>query len=53
MQAGKTNIYTKMERKMLSDIRDLRKQKTDEELLDIDLKEMRRTQVFIKFGKVL
>lgn len=48
MQSGKTNVYTKFERKMLSDIRDIRKLKDE-----VDLKDMKRTQDQMKFGKVL
>lgn len=49
MEAGKTNIYSKFERKMLSDIRDYKKKvysdKTNQApIIDIDLKDMKRTQ---------
>ena len=43
MQAGNTNIYTKFERKMLSDIRDYRESQIDERIVDIELKDMPRT----------
>jgi hypothetical protein len=58
MEAGKTNIYSKFERKMLSDIRDLKKKAFPERfnvgpITEIDLKDMKRTQQAIKFGKLL
>lgn len=53
MKAGKTSIYTKMERKMLSDIRDIKKKQYYEEVTEIHLKDMKRTQEFMKFGKIL
>jgi hypothetical protein len=43
MQAGNTNIYTKFERKMLSDIRDYRENQIDDKITEIDLKDMPRT----------
>jgi hypothetical protein len=43
MKQGKTNIYSKLERRMLVDIRELRKKKIIEGLQDIDIKEMTRT----------
>ena len=50
MVAGKVNIYTKFERKMLNDIRDIKKLRMsefDDELLDIEIKDMKRTSQFI------
>jgi hypothetical protein len=44
MKQGKTNIYSKLERRMLVDIREIRKKKILETLQDIDVKEMKRTQ---------
>jgi hypothetical protein len=44
MEHGKLTIYSKLERRMLSDIRDIKKKKIFEELNDIDIKDMRRTQ---------
>ena len=41
MERGKLNIYTKMERKMLSDIRDLRRRRFDME--KVTIKDMKRT----------
>ena len=41
MERGKLNIYTKMERKMLSDIRDLRKKRMD--MKKVEVKDMKRT----------
>jgi hypothetical protein len=43
MEYGKLNIYSKLERRMLADIKDIRKKKIFEELNDIDIKDMRRT----------
>jgi hypothetical protein len=52
MVSGKVNIYTKMERKMLNDIRDIKKERLidddDDEFLEIDIKDMRRTRDLIK-----
>ena len=59
MLIGKSNIYTKMERKMLKDIRDFKKQKIDasveeEELMnEIEIKDLKRTQEFISFGGLI
>ncbi len=50
MVGGKVNIYTKLERKMLSDIRDIKKERMLEEveeeevLLDLEIKDMKRTR---------
>ncbi len=44
IEKGKTNIYSKLERRMLADIKDIRKNKNLEGLEDIDIKEMVRTQ---------
>jgi hypothetical protein len=49
MEGGRTNIYTKFERKMLSDIRDYKKKMQNEKqnmppITDIDIKDMKRTQ---------
>jgi len=38
MKQGKTNIYSKLERRMLVDIREIRKKKILESLQDIDIK---------------
>ena len=48
MEVGKTNIYSKFERKMLSDIRDFKKKAFPDRynvapISDIDLKDMKRT----------
>jgi hypothetical protein len=46
MQQGKTNIYSKLERRMLVDIREIkesRKKNNLEHLQDIDIKDMKRT----------
>lgn len=53
MEQGKTNIYSKLERRMLVDIREIRKRKILEDMQDIDIKEMTRTQEQIRFRKVL
>lgn len=53
MQLGKTNIYSKMERKILADIRDLRKKKFIEDINDIEIKELKRTKEFTTFGKLI
>ena len=52
MHDGKLNIYTKMERKMLSDIRDLRKKKINV-LENLEVKQMKRTAELVKLSKVL
>jgi hypothetical protein len=44
MEHGKLQIYSKFERRMLADIKDIKKKRIFEELNDIDIKEMRRTQ---------
>ena len=51
MEHGRLNIYTKMERKMLSDIRDLKKRKID--ISTIEIKDMKRTMQFSRFSKVI
>lgn len=43
MEQGKTNIYSKLERRMLSDIKELRKKKIINELCEVDVKLMART----------
>lgn len=43
IEKGKTNIYSKFERRMLADIKDIRKNKNLEGLEDVDIKEMVRT----------
>jgi hypothetical protein len=53
MEHGKFTIYSKLERRMLSDIRDIKKKKIFEELNDIDIKEMRRTQDQLRFSKIV
>jgi hypothetical protein len=53
MEHGKLNIYSKLERRMLSDIRDIKKKKIFEELNDIDIKDMRRTQDQLRFSKIV
>lgn len=50
MQAGKTVVYSKFERKMLSDIRDLRLQGVD--MKTIKIENMKRTSELVKFGKL-
>lgn len=54
MIAAKTNIYTKMERKMLKDIRDIKKlndaQGKETDGADIEIKDLKRTQEYINFG---
>lgn len=55
MQAGLTQIYSKLERKMLSDIRDYRKAKLKEGQIvikDIELKDMARTSEIFSVGKM-
>lgn len=42
MEHGKINIYSKLERRMLADIRDIRKKRIFEDINDIDIKEMTR-----------
>jgi hypothetical protein len=51
MQAGKTAVYSKFERKMLSDVRDLRLQGRD--MKTVKLEEMKRTRELVKFGKLV
>lgn len=53
MEKGKLNIYTKFERKILADIRDLRKKNRLTEYIDIDIKDMKRTKELVSFTKVL
>lgn len=53
MEHGKFTIYSKLERRMLSDIRDIKKKNIFEELNDIDIKEMRRTQDQLRFSKIV
>jgi hypothetical protein len=53
MEKGKLNIYTKLERKMLADIRDIKKKNKTLDHYDIDIKDMKRTSEFIRFGRVL
>ena len=54
MQAGRTNILTKMERKILADIRDIRRHSDHEINFNaIDMKLLNRTMDFTKFGKVV
>lgn len=52
MKIGKTVIYTKMERKIMNDIRDLKRKRFIDDLTDLQLKDMKRTQDFMKFGQV-
>lgn len=57
MMTGKVNIYTKIERKMIKDIREI-KQKNDAlgkdtDASDIDVKDLKRTQDYINFSGVL
>ena len=53
MVGGKVNIYTKLERKMLSDIRDIKKERMLEEveeeevLIDLEIKDMKRTREMV------
>jgi hypothetical protein len=53
MEQGKTNIYSKLERRMLSDIKELRKKRVVEDFADIDIKLMARTQEQTKFSRML
>jgi hypothetical protein len=53
MEQGKTNIYSKLERRMLSDIKELRKKRVVEDFADIDIKLMTRTQEQTKFSRML
>ena len=53
MEHGKITIYSKLERRMLADIRDIKKKKIFEDINDIDLKEMRRTQEQLRFAKII
>lgn len=54
MQGGKTNIYSKFERKMLSDIRDFKNlQPNPRTVTDIEIKDMPRTLELIKLGKMI
>jgi len=54
LQGGKTNIYSKFERKMLSDIRDFKNyQPYPRTVTDIDIKDMPRTLEMIKVGKMI
>ncbi len=43
MEQGKLNIYSKLERRMLADIKDIRRKKSKEDLNDINIKDMVRT----------
>jgi|LauGreDrversion4_2_1035121.scaffolds.fasta_scaffold23986_2 hypothetical protein len=43
MKAGKLNIFTKLERKMLSDIRDWKKKNHGRDILEMEIKELNRT----------
>ena len=52
MEHGKLTIYSKFERRMLSDIRDIKKKKIFEEVNDIDIKDMRRTKDQLRFSKI-
>ena len=53
MKAGKMNIYTKLERKIISDLRDLKKRRKGDLSGDFELKDLRRTLELTKFTKVL
>lgn len=53
MESGKLNIYTKLERRMLSDIRDLLKKGKLEENGEINIKDMKRTIGYLRFGPML
>jgi len=56
MRDGKTNIYSKFERKILSDIKEIRIEKRNKGELainDIDIKQMRRTSDLIRISKLL
>lgn len=50
MKHGRINIYTKRERKMLSDIRDLRKKRAL--MSAIEIKDMKRTREWSRCGKL-
>lgn len=43
IKIGKSNIHTKIERKILSDIRDYKKRKYFDKVSDINFKDMKRT----------
>jgi hypothetical protein len=54
LQGGKTNIYSKFERKMLSDIRDYKNlQPNPRTVTDIEIKDMPRTLELIKLKKMI
>lgn len=56
MRSGKTVIYSKFERKMLSDIRDVKynKRKQGEfAIKDVEISEMKRTNDLLKVGKMI
>jgi hypothetical protein len=54
MELGRLNIYTKMERKMLADIRDYRlRRRSGENLPPLEVKDMRRTVQFSRFLQVI
>lgn len=53
IKKGKTNIYSKLERRMLVDIREIRKRKPFEAVEDVDIKEMPRTLEQIRLRKIL
>jgi hypothetical protein len=54
LQSGKTNIYSKFERKMLSDIRDYKNlQPNPRAVTDIEIKDMPRTLEMIKLGRMI
>ena len=53
LQGGKTNIYSKFERKMLSDIRDYKNIHDTMTVTDIEIKDMPRTLELIKLGKMI
>lgn len=54
MQEGKIDIYTKTERKILSDVRDYKKKNKGYSFAsELNLNELKRIGEFLKFGKLL
>ena len=53
MEQGKTNVYSKLERRMLSDIKEQRKKRVINEATDIDVRLMARTQEQTTFARIL
>ncbi len=60
MMACKTNIYTKLERKMLKDIREIKKKRLnqsnleeDTSLEDIQVKDLQLSKEYLRFGGLI